>query len=158
MHKGNRLKDRRAIFWSTFPYKGPVFQQGYFSALGWAETKWGDRCNNFALYSDPMTDEDFRQIYSTPKNDMPTDEQDELRTKHMSKAFARVVKGTIWLVTQDGLMPEPQSTWSTWEFPVITRRGQVDKVMRVELPSGRETVFWTKADGVRGSPPPPGKI
>ena len=153
------MKDKLpAVFLTTFSEpRLPINQQGFLTARRWAAATWGSRCS-FMLYSDTMTDDDFHELMSTPLSDTPTDVQNMLRTYHMSKAFARSVRGTIWLLTRDGLMPDPNSVWSIWKFPVITRRGQVDKVMRVEYPSGRETVFWKMADGVRGQPPPPGKI
>lgn len=158
IQRADVIGDRPAVFWTTFPNSGvPVRQQGYMTARDWATQKFGARCN-FVLYNQALADEDFARIFSANRHDEPNEEENLLRVRHTSKAFARSVKGTVWLLVMDGKMPRPESTWSVWEFPVITRRGKVDQVIMVEYPSGRETVFWDRSQGVRGSPPPPGKI
>ena len=157
IQKADVIRDRQAVFWTTFPYDGPIGQQGFMTARNWATQKFGGRCN-FVLYNEALAPADYRLITNANQYDQPSTEQDMHRIQHMSKAFARSVKGTVWLLVMDGKRPHPSSVWSVYEFSIITRRGRVDQVIMVEYPSGRETVYWDKSEGVRGSPPPPGKV
>ncbi|KAL8928978.1 MAG: hypothetical protein Q9208_001421 [Pyrenodesmia sp. 3 TL-2023] len=141
------------VFWTSYPRDIPMVQQGFWKAREWAREMFGR--DRFVMY-DTVSDT-FPLIMSPPNCDWPTDEQDTLRVQHMSKAFAAAVYGTAYLVMPDDAPVYPESYWTIFEWPLITRNRFVERVIRVDLPSERQSVFWSKGDGHRGTTPPPGK-
>ena len=152
IQESDKMGGMTPIFWSTFPRDAPYPEKGLVVARDWARARFGP-CN-IVMFDTCYTDKIFVEIKSNPLNTA----QNEILDYHMSKAYARMVSGTVYLMVRDGLEPDHRTIWINWEFPVITRRGRVDKVIKVEWPSLVETTYWTKEDGVRGEPPPPGRF
>lgn len=152
IQESDKMGGKVPIFWSTFPSDAPYPEKGLVVSRQWARSRFGD-CN-IVMYDSCYTNEIFRQIKGLQLS-IP---QDLVLTNHMSKAYSRMVSGVIYLMVRDGLEPFDWTIWKTWEFPVITRRDQVEKVIKVEWPSLRESTYWTRGDGPRGQPPPPGKL
>ena len=82
-----------------------------------------------------------------------------LQIRHLSKAYARRSKGTVYVLIPDGREPDKSSVWQVWEAPVLTRRPDaIDEIIRVSYPSGKEDSIWKKSDKALYDPVPPGKV
>lgn len=141
------------VFWTSYPRDVPMVQQGFCKSRAWARETFGR--DRFVMYD--TASDTYPAIMSPANCDWPTDEQDTLRVQHMSKAFAAAVYGTAYLVMPDDAPVYPESYWAIFQWPLITRNQFVERVIRVELPSKRQSVFWSRGDGPRGTMPPPGR-
>ena len=152
--KNGQVGKKPSVFWTAF-YDQPS-PSPYFTAVNWAKAKFGGQRCNFVMYTDLLADDDYQQLQTMTKG---PDESD-LAIKHFSKAFARRSVGTAYLVVPDGREPSATSTWTVWEAPTLTRsttNGQVDKIIKAEVPSGRETAIWVKGSPALYAPAPPGR-
>ncbi|KAL8786902.1 MAG: hypothetical protein Q9213_002533 [Squamulea squamosa] len=144
------------VFWTSFPTSdAPINQQGFMQTRAWARGFFGSP-NAFVMYD---TASDTYVAINTIENpcDGPSEAEFNLQVRRMSKAFAAAVSGTAYLVMPDDAPIYPESVWSVWEFPMVTRNPAMDQVIRVEVPSGRQSILWSRNDGPRGQPPPPGR-
>lgn len=137
------------VFWTSYA----TGWEGFFAARNWGKQYFGRK--GFVMYD--TASDTYQAIMTIDPCDPATTAQDILRVQHMSKAFAASVYGTAYLAMPDNAPVYPGSVWSESEWPVITRNRLVLRVIRVDLPSGRQSLFWAREDGPRGTTPPPGK-
>ncbi|KAL8711717.1 MAG: hypothetical protein Q9220_003888 [cf. Caloplaca sp. 1 TL-2023] len=140
-----------SVFYTSFPRDGPITEQGLWKARDWARDYFGR--GRFVTYD--TASDTFVSIMSPC--DVPTDAQDILRVQHMSKAFALTAYETAYLVMPENAPIHPESYWAVFEWPLLTRNVFVERIIQVELPSGRQGLFWSRADGPKGTVPPPDK-
>ena len=94
---------------------------------------------------------------------LPEDEQKQILDpflKNLSQAFAEQSAGEAYVFVPKGIDFQPDSTWTGWEYPALTRNDLITKIWKVELdysdpsqfqppdgkPQGVKTVLWTKGD------------
>lgn len=145
------------IFWTSFPTSGTISQQGYLTATTWARNFFGSR-ENFVTYATASdTYGDLNTI--NDECDAPTEEEMALQVRRLSKGYSAAVHGKAYLVMPDGANFYPQSVWSVWEWPTITRNPEMEEVIIVFLPSGQQTLLWARRDGPKpvGVEAPPGR-
>ena len=150
--QNGQFGSRPSVFWTAFyDYPGPT---AYFKVKDWGTQKFGARCN-FYLYTDMLSNADYQAMNSGT----PTEAEKELQIRHLSKAFARRSKGTVYVLVPDGKEPGDTSVWKVWEAPTLTRRPTwVNEIVRVGYPSGREQSIWKTGDAALYDPAPPGKV
>lgn len=141
-----------SVFWTSFyEYPGPA---AYGKVRQWGNQRFGNRCN-YKLYTDLMADADYRQMMSVSR----TGEEQDLLIRHMSKAFARRSKGTVYVLIPEGKQPGDDLVWKVWEAPTLTRRPDwVEEIIRVDYPSGKEQSLWKRGQPALYQPAPPGKM
>lgn len=143
------------VFWTSFPTSGvSISQQGFLQAKEWAKRYFG--VDRFVMFD---TASDTYMALNTIDDhcNAPSEPQYNLQVRRMSKAFAGSVYGTAYVVMPDDTPSYPDSVWSVWEWPTITRNPVMEYVVRVSLPSGRQRMLWSRRDGPRGPPPPYGR-
>ena len=144
-----------AIFWTSFPTRDvPISQQGYSVATSWAKSFFGSR-DAFVTYD--SASDTFVDLNSVFGCDGPTEEEYKLQVARLSKGYSAAVHGIAYLVMPDDAPLYPESVWTIWEWPTITRNPFMEEVILVYLPSRRQTLFWARRDGPRGVPAPPGR-
>lgn len=150
--KHGQVGKKPSVFWTSFyQYPGP---EAYRRVREWGNQKFGGRCN-YKLYTDLLADSDYQEMMSVTR----TTEEQNLLIRHMSKAFARRSKGTVYLLIPEGQQPGDDSVWKLWEAPTLTRRPEwVDEIIRVDFPSGKEESFWKKGQAALYEAAPPGKV
>ena len=151
--KNNQVGTKPSVFWTAFyQYTGPA--EPYNRVKNWGVQKFGARCN-FYLYTDLLSATDYRAIMSGS----PTPADLDLTIRHMSKAFARRSKGTVYVLIPSGGEPSDTSVWKIWEAPVLTRRpAWIDEIIRVDYPSEDERSIWKTGDAALYEPSPPGRV
>lgn len=150
--KAGKVGQKPSVFWTGF-YDYPGLT-AYFKVIEWGKQKFDGRCG-FNLYTDLLTDDDYKAMTSITK----PKEVEKLQIAHLSKAFARRSKGTVYVLIPEGREPHETSVWRIWEAPVLTRRPDwCDKIIRVNFPSGKESTIWTKGDAPLYKESPPGKF
>ena len=94
---------------------------------------------------------------------LPEDEQKQILDpflKNLSQAFAEQSAGEAYVFVPKGVDFQPNSAWTGWEYPALTRNDQITKIWKVELdfsdpsqfqppdgkPQGVKTVLWTQGD------------
>ena len=93
---------------------------------------------------------------------LPADEQKEILDpflKNLSQAFAEQSAGEAYVFVPKGVDFQPDSAWTGWEYPALTRNDKIDKIWKVELdhsdpsqfvpggrPQGGKTLLWSKGD------------
>ncbi|MCJ1348808.1 hypothetical protein MMC31_007041 [Peltigera leucophlebia] len=94
---------------------------------------------------------------------LPEDEQKQILDpflKNLSQAFAEQSAGEAYVFVPKVVDFQPNSAWTGWEYPALTRNDQITKIWKVELdysdpsqfqppngkPQGVKTVLWTKGD------------
>jgi len=150
--KNDKVGLKPSVFWTAFyDYPGP---KAYFTVRNWGIEKFGQRCN-FYLYTDLLSSKNYESMKSRPQ----TEQEEYLQIRHLSKAYARRSKGTVYVLIPDGREPDKSSVWQVWEAPVLTRRPDaIDEIIRVSYPSGKEDSIWKKGDKALYDPVPPGKV
>ena len=140
--------NKPSVFWTGFY----GIDLPYFKVRDWANAKFGARCNYY-LYTDMMSDADYRQVNSAASGVQESD----LLLGHLSKAFARRSTNTVYVVIPSGVTPAATSTWVIWESPTLTRRPDwVQNIIQVDWPSGNEHQIWQRGDAAFYNPTPPG--
>ena len=147
-----KVGKKPSIFWTGFyDYPGPT---AYFTVVKWGNQKFGRRCD-FYLYTDLLANKDYEAMNSRTL----TTQEKSLQIAHLSKAFARRSKGTVYVLIPEGREPHETSVWRVWEAPVLTRRPDwCDEIVRVDFPSGKESTIWKKGDAALYKESPPGKL
>lgn len=94
---------------------------------------------------------------------LPEDEQKQILDpflKNLSQAFAEQSAGEAYVFVPKGIDFQPNSAWTGWEYPALTRNKEITIIYKVELdysdpkhfippdgkPQGVKTVLWTKGD------------
>ncbi|KAL8913766.1 MAG: hypothetical protein Q9171_001500 [Xanthocarpia ochracea] len=150
-----KVQTRPGVFWTSFPTSNPITKQGFLSTRGWARNYFGSD-DGFVMFNTASdTYVDLNSI--TDECDAPTEAEFNLQVRRMSKAFAAAVHSVAYLVMPDDAPLYPGSVWSVWEWPMLTRNNLMDMVIRVYVPSGRQSLFWNRLDGPGGQPAPPGR-
>ena len=95
---------------------------------------------------------------------LPQEEQAQILDpflKNLSQAFAEQSAGEAYVFVPKGVGFQPNSAWTGWEYPALTRNKRIDHVWKVELdysdpsqfvvpdgrPQGVKTLLWTQGDG-----------
>ena len=80
--------------------------------------------------------------------------------KNLSQAFAEQSTGDAYVVVPQGVDFHPDSAWTGWEYPALTRNVNINIIWKVELdysdqslfvtvgagPPGVKTLLWQKGD------------
>ena len=93
---------------------------------------------------------------------LSADEQKEILDpflKNLSQAFAEQSAGEAYVFVPKGVDFQPDSAWTGWEYPALTRNDKIDKIWKIELdhsdpaqfqpggkPQGVKTLLWKKGD------------
>ena len=94
---------------------------------------------------------------------LPEDEQKQILDpflKNLSQAFAEQSAGDVYVFVPQGVDFQPNSAWTGWEYPALTRNPNVNIIWKVELdysdssqfvppdgkPKGVKTLLWQKGD------------
>ena len=87
--------------------------------------------------------------------------------KNLSQAFAEQSAGEAYVFTPQGVDFQPNSAWTGWEYPALTRNKRITKIWQVALdtsdpsqfkppggkPQGVKTLLWTQGDPPSGIAP-----
>ena len=101
---------------------------------------------------------------------LPEEEQKQIVDpflKNLSQAFAEQSAGEAYVFVPKGVDFQPDSAWTGWEYPALTRNDKIDKIWKVELdhsdesqfmprngrPQGVQTLLWTKGDAASAIEP-----
>lgn len=68
--------------------------------------------------------------------------------KNLSQAFAEETAGEAYVIVPKGVDFYPDSAWTGWEYPALTRNRRVEKIWKVELDASDPSQF-----GPGGNPP-----
>lgn len=141
-----------SVFWTSL-YIPNNPGGAYIKTRQWAAQKFGARCN-YLMYSDMFDNADYLQLKGPANPRTPA--EDDIFTAHCSRAFASRTMGTVYVMMSEGTQPNPNSVWAIWEAPQLTRmpKGWVDQIIRVDYPSGVETVIWRQGDNPLYNAPP----
>lgn len=70
--------------------------------------------------------------------------------KRMSQAFAEASKGDAYLCTPESNAPNndfsQDQAWGGWEYPALTRNGDVTRIIRVDPATGVTREIWKQGD------------
>ncbi|PGH16608.1 hypothetical protein AJ79_01715 [Helicocarpus griseus UAMH5409] len=126
-------------------------QGGYMIVRNWARVELNKERCDICLYNDCIPSYIFNYYANAEREYKFTESEEKTFFAHLSAAYAKRVRGTIYVLLPDGGEPSPQSVWTVWEFPYLTWNEHVDEIIRLDYNKDqkkvtKQTVIWKKGD------------
>ena len=146
---GGQMAGKVSIFWSSYPGSNAGYRAAKLYGQAVHPCKW-------VLYDGSLPHEDYAYFTSVNPDDPPTPQQSEQKIQVISAAYAQQSAGKVYVLVPDNQAFRPNSVWTNYEFPNLTRNPAVTSIVLLRDSAYTEEIIWRSSQGPQGAWPPPG--